>query len=156
MEKDNIGLNATQVKDGMELYYYSWFDNKTGSHSGGLLASVKGEVFHNSNGYCCFISAISGYVLISHLSKEYYPERYVKPNNSKKAYEEYLHADCFNNFEEFLGVVKPIIERDVYGLYRYKSIKYPNLRLHTWFGTKKAAKKDYKEKLRAYLKSIKK
>ena len=153
MEKDKIGLNATQVKPGMELYYYGWYDKETGNHSDGMLCSVIGDVFHNSNGYCCFISAISGYVLLSHLSLYYYPEVYVKKTRQQKAYESYLNTDYGYNFASYLGIQKPFIEYKFGSSFmRFVSTKYYRL-AGDFCSTKKAAKESYKERLRDYLKN---
>jgi hypothetical protein len=70
-----------------------------------------------------------------------------KPSKSIQHYLDYLHNDGSDTFAEFLGIVKPTVEYDRYGNYRFVSQKYRGL-FGEWAKTKKAAKESYKQKLK--------
>lgn len=156
MKTNKIGLNATQIKDGSEVYYYPWYDKATGNHAEGIKTKIKGDcIFNSASNYVCFVDDVRGYVLISHLSFEYYPEKYIKQTNAKRNYEDYLNADCSESFSEWLGIDSPKLHTAYSsGFHRYESVKYHSVK-GDYFRFKKDAKKSYKEKLRAYLKSRK-
>lgn len=154
MEK--IGLRFTDVKNGDEVYYYPWLDKESGDHAEPIKTTCRSDAFPiDQKGNGCsegiFINGMSGYVLMSHLSKDYYPEK-ISPKKSKSQenYLKYLENDGYYNFSDFLGIERPFYETDyLSGFFRLCSSKYYQVK-SAYFRFKKDAKKDYKSKLKEF------
>lgn len=146
---DQIGIKVQDAKVGEEVYYYDWVDRPNRCHSEPVKTTIiMGAYESSSGGLVCFVAGISGYVLLSHLSKKYYPATLVKLKASEKRYESYLSADFYNSFSDFLGIIKPTLNGRPDGMVRYVSQKYGFC--GGWFKLKKDAKADYKQKLKEY------
>lgn len=155
MEK--IGLRFNHVKNGDEVYYYPWLCKESGDHAEPIKTTCRSDAFPvDQKGNACsegiFINGISGYVLMSHLSKDYYPEKLSpKKTKSQENYLKYLDNDGYYNFYEFLGIERPKYETNRNGLVRMVSQKYYSVK-SDYFRFKKDAKKDYKQKLKDFKK----
>jgi hypothetical protein len=153
---ENIGLRFNQVNIGDDVYYYPWFDKETGNHAEPIKTKIKSEPFpiqKQSSSEGVFICDISGYVLMSHLSKDYYPERYVKTTPAQSKHDKYLSSEYSDRFSDYLGINLPKWEY-YKGQVRLCSQKYPSV-ISDYFTFKKDAKADYKRKLFAYKKKSK-
>ena len=148
---DNIGLRIQDIKIGLQVYYYDWIDKPNRCHSEPIKTTITHEAYQSSSGdIVCFVSDVSGYVLTSHLSTDYYKSNIVKLGKSVKRYDEYLHADFYDSFSQFLGIQKPVYENHyLTGWVRLVSQKYPSVK-SDYFQYKKDAKDDYKIKLKEY------
>lgn len=149
---NEIGLRFNQVKDGDEVYYYPWLSTEDGSHSEPIKTKLRSDPFpihSGQNSGCseaCFIEGIAGYVLMSHISKEYYPEQ-KKVKRTK--YQEYLHADYGHSFADFLGITRP--EWQYYSTHNSNQVRMVSRKTgikSDFFNLKKDAKADYKNKLK--------
>ena len=73
------------------------------------------------------------------------------PSIGKQKYLDYLHDDGEYSFAEFLGIVKPKMEVNYYGIgTRFVSVKYPEVK-GEFKDTIKEAKESYKLSLKKYL-----
>jgi len=147
----DIGLRIQDIKDGDKVYYYLWISDN-GNHSEPIEKTIKGSAFQNQNGICVFLNDYSGYVLTSHLSKQYFPEKYVKAKKSSIKYNDYLHSEYPDSFSDYLGIIRPKFEYNRDGLVRMVSVKFNHVK-SDYFRFKKDAKSNYKLKLKNYKKT---
>lgn len=99
-----IGLLIHKAEPGKEVYYYSYYSKEKQDNSEPLKTKIISKVYETCGQATCFVEGVSGVVALTHLSFEYYPEKYSKPlTRSQLRYREYLEiADLFDNFHQFL------------------------------------------------------
>ncbi len=103
--KKNIGLNPNQIEIGLDVYYYPWYDEDTGENAEPIKTKITYGLRSISNQNMCHVDAISGAVMLTHLSLDYVPKKVLtaRQRNSKARYAEYLRvADCYTDFHHFL------------------------------------------------------
>lgn len=151
-EYRHIGISPSQVKIGKEVYYYSWWDKETQSHSEPIKTEITSKEFWIGENWTCKVAAISGVVSLSHLSDTYYPAQTVKHTKAMTNYQEFLKVgDCYGSFAQYNGIVLPRIQYESYKGYLVSSRKYSNVK-GEFCKTLKAAKQSYKESLNKHLK----
>ena len=143
-----IGLKIQDINVGDAVWYYSWIDKENECHSEPTKSIIMHEPYQSSSGdIVCFIDGVSGYVLTSHLSKEYFPGNLYQKSVAKNRYKEYLRLDFHNSFAEFMGFSRLLFDYNRDGMVCVYSEK-TGLR-SDYFRYKKDAKADYKEKRKA-------